>query len=59
VPKREGFPPKKVYKPNIWEEEVQEMDIDPERTTNLDIIQIWTMDVPIVGSGKRRVVPHN
>jgi hypothetical protein len=36
--RREGFPPKKVYKPKIREEEVQEMDIDPERTTNLDII---------------------
>jgi hypothetical protein len=35
------------------------MDIDPERTTNLDIIQIGTMDVPIEGSGKRPVVPNN
>jgi hypothetical protein len=47
-----------VYKPKI-REEVQEMDIDPERTTNLDIIQIGTMDVPIEGSGKRPVVPNN
>jgi hypothetical protein len=36
--RRERFPPKKVYKPKIREEEVQEMDIDPERTTGLDII---------------------
>jgi hypothetical protein len=36
-----------VYKPKIREEEVQEMDIDPERTTSLDIIQIGTMNIPI------------
>jgi hypothetical protein len=59
LPKREQFPPKKVYKPKIREEEVQEMDIDPERTTSLDIIQIGTMNVPIEGSGKRPVVPNN
>jgi hypothetical protein len=59
LPRREGFPPKKVYKPKIREEEVQEMDIDPERTTNLDIIQIGTMNVPVEGSGKRPVVPNN
>jgi hypothetical protein len=35
------------------------MDIDPERTTSLDIIQIGTMNVPIQGSGKRSVVPNN
>jgi hypothetical protein len=35
------------------------MDIDPERTTSLDIIQIGTMNVPIEGSGKRPVVPNN
>jgi hypothetical protein len=29
---------KKVYKPRIREEEVQKMDIDPERTTSLNII---------------------
>jgi hypothetical protein len=33
--------------------------LTPERTTNLDIIQIGTMDVPIEGSGKRSVVPNN
>jgi hypothetical protein len=47
-----------VYKPKIREEEVQEMDIDPERTTSLDIIQIGTMNVPIEGSGNRPVVPN-
>jgi hypothetical protein len=59
LPKKEQFPPKKVYKPKIGEEEVQEMDIDPERTTNLDIIQIETMNVPVEGSGKRPVVPND
>jgi hypothetical protein len=53
LPRREQFPPKKVYKPKIREEEVQEMDIDSKRTTSLDIIQIGTMNVPIEGSGKR------
>jgi hypothetical protein len=38
--------------PKIKEEEVQKMDINPERTTSLDIIQIGTMDVPIEKSGK-------
>jgi hypothetical protein len=59
LPRKEQFPPKKVYKPKIREEEVQEMDIDPERTTNLDIIQIGTMNVPVEGSGKRPVVSNN
>jgi hypothetical protein len=49
----------KVYKPKIKEEEVQKMDIDPERTTSLDIIQIGTMDVPIEKSGKGPVVLNN
>jgi hypothetical protein len=48
-----------VYKPKIREEEVQEMDIDPEMTNNLEIIQIVTMNVPIEGSGKRLVVLNN
>jgi hypothetical protein len=47
-----------VYKPKIREEEVQEMDIDPERTTGLDIIQIGTISVP-VESGKRQVALSN
>jgi hypothetical protein len=59
VPRREQFPPKRVYKPKIREEEVQEMDIDPEKTTSLDIIQIGTMNVLIEGSGKRPVVLNN
>jgi hypothetical protein len=59
LPRREGFPLKKVYKPKIREEEVQEMDIDPERTTGLDIIQIETMNVPVEGGGKGPVVLNN
>jgi hypothetical protein len=38
LPRREQFPLRKVYKPKNREEEVWEMDIDPERTTSLDII---------------------
>jgi hypothetical protein len=45
-----------VYKLKIREEEVQEMDIDPERTTGLDIIHIGTMNVPAEGGGKGLVV---
>jgi hypothetical protein len=48
-----------VYRPKIREEEVQEMYIDPQRTTGLDIIQIGTMNVPVEESGKRPVVPSN
>jgi hypothetical protein len=48
-----------VYKPKIREEEVQKMDIDLERTTSLDIIQIGMMNVPIEESGKRPVVLNN
>jgi hypothetical protein len=55
LPRREGFPLKKVYKPKIREEKVQEMDIDPERTTGLDIMQIGTMNVPVEGGGKDRL----
>jgi hypothetical protein len=35
------------------------MNIDPERTTGLDIIKIGTMEVPVEVSGKRPVVPNN
>jgi hypothetical protein len=35
------------------------MDIDPERTTSLDIIQIGTMNISVEESGKRPVVPSN
>jgi hypothetical protein len=59
LPRKERFPPKKVYRPKVREEEVQEMDIDPKRTTGLDIIQIGTMNVPVEESGKRLVVPSN
>jgi hypothetical protein len=59
LPRREQFAPKKVYKPKIIEEEVHKMDINPERTTSLDIIQIVTMNVPIEKSGKRPVVLNN
>jgi hypothetical protein len=48
-----------VNKPKIREEEVHEMDIDPKRTTGLDIIQIGTMNVPIEGGGKGPVVLNN
>jgi hypothetical protein len=48
-----------VYRPKIREEEVQEMDIDPERTTGLDIIQIGTLNVLVEENGKRSVVPSN
>jgi hypothetical protein len=48
-----------VYRPKIREEEVQEMDIDSERTTSIDVIQIGTRNIPIEGSGKRSVVPNN
>jgi hypothetical protein len=57
--RKEQFPLKKVYKLKIREEEVQEMDINPERTTNLDIIQIGTMNITIEGSGKRPVVSND
>jgi hypothetical protein len=59
LPRREGFPLKKVYKPKIREEEVQEMDIDPERTTNHDIIRIGTMNVTVEGGGKGPIVLNN
>jgi hypothetical protein len=48
-----------VYKPKIREEDVQKTDIDPERTTSLDIIQIGMMNSPIEESGKRPVVLNN
>jgi hypothetical protein len=48
-----------VRPPYPGEEEVQKMDVDQERTTSLDIIQIGTMNVPIEGSGKKLVVLNN
>jgi hypothetical protein len=35
------------------------MEVDPERTTGQDIIQIRSMDVPIGEDGKRPIVPNN
>jgi hypothetical protein len=35
------------------------MEVDPERTTSQDIIQIGSMDVPIVEDGKIPIVPNN
>jgi hypothetical protein len=35
------------------------MDIDPEKTTNQDIIQIRSMDVSLGEDGKRPIVPNN
>jgi hypothetical protein len=45
-----------VYKPKIRKEEVEKMDVDTERTTSQDIIQIGTMDVPVEKDSKRPVV---
>jgi hypothetical protein len=49
---------KKVYKLK-QREEVQKMEVDPERTTGQDIIQIGSMDVSIAKDGKRTIVPNN
>jgi hypothetical protein len=56
---RKATPPpvKHVYKPK-QREEVQKMEVDPERTTSQDIIQIGSRGVPI-GDGKRSIVPNN
>jgi hypothetical protein len=35
------------------------MEVDLERTTGQDIIQIGSMDVPIGEDGKRPIVPNN
>jgi hypothetical protein len=35
------------------------MEVDPERTTGQDIIQIGSMDVPVGEDGKRPIVPNN
>jgi hypothetical protein len=34
------------------------MDVNPERTTSQDIIQIWSIDVPIGDGGKRPIVSN-
>jgi hypothetical protein len=51
-------PVKQVYKPK-QREEVQKMEVDPERTTGQDIIQIVPIDVSIGEDGKRLIVPNN
>ena len=51
--------PKEVYKPKIRKEEAQKMDIYPERTTDQDIIQIETKDVPVEKDRKRPVVVND
>jgi hypothetical protein len=56
LPRKVQLSPKQVYKPKIIEEKVEEIDVDPERTTNQDIIQIGTMDVPVEKDCKRPVV---
>jgi hypothetical protein len=57
---RKAAPPpvKQVYEPK-QREEVQKMEVDPERTTGQDIIQIGSMGVPIGEDGKRLIVPNN
>jgi hypothetical protein len=57
---RKAAPPpvKQVYKPK-QKEEVQKMEVDPERTTGQNIIQIGSMDVPNGEDAKRPIVPNN
>jgi hypothetical protein len=57
---RKAAPPpiKEVYKPK-QREEVQKMEVDPERTTSQDIIQIGSIDVSIAEDGKIPIVPNN
>jgi sugar/nucleoside kinase (ribokinase family) len=57
---RKAVPPpvKQVYKPK-QREEVQKMEVDPERTTSQDIIQIGSMGVLIGEDGKRPIVTNN
>jgi hypothetical protein len=57
VPRKVQLPPKQVYKPKVREEEI---DIDPERITSFNVIQIGTiMDVPAKKDSKRPVVLNN
>jgi hypothetical protein len=49
---------KPIYNPK-QKKEVQKMEVDPERTTGHDIIQIGSMDVPIGEDGERPIVPNN
>jgi hypothetical protein len=59
VARKVTLPPvKQVYKPK-QRDEVQKMEVDPERTTGQDVIQIGSMDVLIGEDGKRPIVPNN
>jgi hypothetical protein len=60
VPPEKTTPPpvKQVYKLK-QKEEVQKMEVDPERTTSKDIIQIGSMYVHIGEDGKRPIVLNN
>jgi hypothetical protein len=55
LPRKVQFSSKQVYKPKIIAEKVEEMNVDPERTTNQDI-QIGAMDIPVEKDCKRPVV---
>jgi hypothetical protein len=57
---RTAAPPsvRQVYKPK-QREEVEKLEVDVERTTGQDIIQIGSMDVSIGEDGKRPIVPNN
>jgi hypothetical protein len=55
LPRREQFSPKKVYKPKIIEEEVQEMDIDSERTTALTLFRLGQWTFPLREVAKDRL----
>jgi hypothetical protein len=59
LPRKVQFSPKQVYKPKIIEDKVEEMDVDPERTTNQDIILVGMMDVPVEKDSKRPIVLNN
>jgi hypothetical protein len=56
---RKTMPPpvKHVYKTK-QREEMQKMEVDPERTTGQNIIQIRSMDVLIREDGKRLIIPN-
>jgi hypothetical protein len=49
---------KQIYKTK-QKEAVQKMEVDPERTTDQDIIHIGSIDVLIGEDGKRLIVPNN
>jgi hypothetical protein len=59
LPRKVQFSPKQVYKPKIIEDKVEEIDVDPDWTTNQDIILVGMMDVPVEKDSKRPVVLNN